>query len=323
MICEQCGKEFEREKPIRFCSASCKNTWISFKREHGGRKKRVVGKCGGCGCEIVSSAAHKKYCSRVCYRKCNPPETWEEEKARARAKNGHDYSLRKCEICGSDHNGLFGGGRFCSKKCACSRPQSDETKNRISKSVKDKLASGYIKIRGKRILPIGHPLGHPATLKVKCPYCGKENERAWNRRHIRYCNPKCSAADPTVKAKISAKVRTAHADGRIKPWKARKRTNISYPEQFTMGILNQAEIAYEHEKKVGKYFIDFAIEDKMVALEIDGSQHDWPERKQKDQEKDAYLTSLGWSVVRIKWIQASNEEKRNGFIRDVMEAVRN
>ena len=318
MICEQCGIEFEREKPIRFCSASCKNTWISFKREHGGRKKRIVGKCGGCGCEILSSAAHKKYCGKECYDKCHPHVTWEEEKSRRRSKL--ICGPRKCERCGIANDGSFGSGRFCSKQCAYGRPQTRETRNKISESVSTKYWSGLTKPHVIARLN-GHPI-HSRTVITICPYCGRETERAYGKRHVKYCDRKCSAADPTIRAKISAKVRTAHADGRIKPWNARRRTNVSYPEQFTMGILNQAEITYEHEKKVGKYFIDFAIIDKMVALEIDGSQHEWPERKQKDREKDEYLTNLGWSVIRIRWIQASNEVKRNKFIRDVVDAVK-
>jgi very-short-patch-repair endonuclease len=57
----------------------------------------------------------------------------------------------------------------------------------------------------------------------------------------------------------------------------------------------------------GKWFIDFAIKNKMVALEIDGKQHEQEERKRKDIEKDAYLTSQGWRVHRIKWKSIHNE----------------
>ena len=68
-----------------------------------------------------------------------------------------------------------------------------------------------------------------------------------------------------------------------------------------MGVLANNGIKYERDLPVGRWFIDFAIEDKMIALEIDGKQHEWEYRKQKDVEKDAYLTSDGWRVHRIKW----------------------
>lgn len=45
----------------------------------------------------------------------------------------------------------------------------------------------------------------------------------------------------------------------------------------------------------------------MVAIEIDGSQHLLPERKESDDKKDKLLNDLGWFVVRI----SENEIKTN------------
>lgn len=42
----------------------------------------------------------------------------------------------KCENCGSEHDGSFGSGRFCSRACANTRHHSDETKMKISESLK-------------------------------------------------------------------------------------------------------------------------------------------------------------------------------------------
>lgn len=39
-----------------------------------------------------------------------------------------------CERCGSEHDGSFGSGRFCSRSCANSRKHSDETKRKIKES---------------------------------------------------------------------------------------------------------------------------------------------------------------------------------------------
>jgi hypothetical protein len=61
--------------------------------------------------------------------------------------------MKICEKCGKEHDGKFGSGRFCSRACANSRVHSEETKERISKSLKDKDSS---------------------TLKnIKCSFCGK------------------------------------------------------------------------------------------------------------------------------------------------------
>ena len=56
------------------------------------------------------------------------------------------------------------------------------------------------------------------------------------------------------------------------------------------------------------YFIDFAIEHKKIALEIDGKQHKYPERKAMDIKKDSYLKEQGWIVYRIPWISLNTEK---------------
>jgi len=65
--------------------------------------------------------------------------------------------------------------------------------------------------------------------------------------------------------------------------------------------LEENNIEYVRELKVDRYFVDLAFPDKMLAIEIDGQQHNLPERREADSVKDKILTSFGWQVVRIKW----------------------
>lgn len=58
-----------------------------------------------------------------------------------------------CESCGSEHDGLFGSGRFCCISCSNRRKFSNESKEKISKSLKNVSKSITIK---------------------KCYLCGKE-----------------------------------------------------------------------------------------------------------------------------------------------------
>lgn len=44
----------------------------------------------------------------------------------------------------------------------------------------------------------------------------------------------------------------------------------------------------------------------MIALEIDGKQHQCADRKEKDLEKDKYLVDNGWEVYRIQWKSINN-----------------
>lgn len=100
-------------------------------------------------------------------------------------------------------------------------------------------------------------------------------------------------------------------NGTHKGWKSR--SEPSYPEKFFMKVLKENGINYEFEKKVGPYFIDFAIGN--FALEIDGGQHECPDRKESDTRKDDYLAKNGYTVHRIKWHKLTGKENSNELMR--------
>lgn len=50
----------------------------------------------------------------------------------------------------------------------------------------------------------------------------------------------------------------------------------------------------------GKYRIDLAFPNSMLAIECDGkAYHSTPEQKAHDRKKDRYLRSKGWTVLRF------------------------
>ena len=88
-------------------------------------------------------------------------------------------------------------------------------------------------------------------------------------------------------------------------------SNISYPEKLFIDYIEKNGVdkkyAIVREYSVFPYFIDFAFINEMVAVEIDGSQHLQPERKENDEKKDKLLNDLGWLVLRV----SENEIKTN------------
>lgn len=56
-------------------------------------------------------------------------------------------------------------------------------------------------------------------------------------------------------------------------------------------------------------FIDFALPDRKIAIEIDGKQHEQESRAQSDRKKDSLLIEQGWTVHRIKWPSDNIREK--------------
>lgn len=94
----------------------------------------------------------------------------------------------------------------------------------------------------------------------------------------------------------------------------------SYAEKYIIELLREEfnSLNYIRELKVGKWFIDFAFENLKIALEIDGKQHNLPERKISDALKDDFLVSQGWVVHRVKWKKIS-KEFREELIKKIKE----
>lgn len=86
-------------------------------------------------------------------------------------------------------------------------------------------------------------------------------------------------------------------------WNSRSKCKRSYAEEWTKKVLENElkDNTFVEEFHIGKWFLDFAWPNKKIGLEIDGSQHEWPERKKNDEEKDSFCLSQGWKILRLKW----------------------
>ena len=91
-------------------------------------------------------------------------------------------------------------------------------------------------------------------------------------------------------------------------WSSRSKCKRSYAEEWTKKILENEvnDTSFYEEFHIGRWFLDFAWPNKKIGIEIDGAQHEWPERKKSDKEKDEYCMSLGWKILRLKWSDICN-----------------
>lgn len=55
----------------------------------------------------------------------------------------------------------------------------------------------------------------------------------------------------------------------------------------------------EQQYRVGRYRLDFAFPALQIAIEIDGWHHRSPEGAARDAERDSWLRSQGWIVLRV------------------------
>lgn len=63
--------------------------------------------------------------------------------------------------------------------------------------------------------------------------------------------------------------------------------------------LHRAGHTFSQQHNVGRYRLDFAWVTAKVAVEADGWHHRSPEGAAHDAERDAWLRSEGWLVLRI------------------------
>jgi very-short-patch-repair endonuclease len=200
--------------------------------------------------------------------------------------------MKICEMCNNDHDGSFGSGRFCSNHCA----RGFSTKNKRSEI--NKKISQKLKNKGN------------APLIKECKNCSNKFEVKWSKRYKECCSRSCAMLlkwkDSEYHEKMSnissINAVKKHKDPDIKfGWTKRNKFKMSYPENIANNVLQSYKIKYQYEYSVHPYFIDFALIDYKIAIEIDGQQHLLSERIERDKKKDLLLKNNGWTVYRIKW----------------------
>ncbi len=86
--------------------------------------------------------------------------------------------------------------------------------------------------------------------------------------------------------KFARKLRNNGTKGEVILWKYALRKRKMHGYQFN------------RQFPIGNYIADFISRKLKVVIEIDGYSHRF--RVQKDREKDAYLNSIGFTVLRFK-----------------------
>lgn len=233
--------------------------------------------------------------------------------------------LYVCESCGKTFAEDWrkcsdGVPRFCSITCSKRRHHSEETKRKISGSVKSlhpkpskKSLHREGQLRKSACLDCGTIIYLKVSEDSYCPSCKSKHPE--NRHNVYTSDGKKIVAENT-RRKLSMISKNLVATGKHKGWKSRLIS--SYPEKFWMVVLKNNDIPFEFNKAISKtslglndassYFLDFALPGK-VDLEIDGKQHLYAERKESDRKRDELLSLAGWKVYRIPW---KNINKQSG-----------
>lgn len=136
---------------------------------------------------------------------------------------------------------------------------------------------------------------------------------------------------PTGRKLLSEKGKERTEKGLNKGWAYRGRSLMSYPERYWKGVLDNLSLTYVQEFVVNRqeelglknklnFFLDFLLvspKGHLIDLEIDGKQHNYPEREAKDitralELKEAFSEILGepFYIYRIPWVNPINENSK-------------
>lgn len=153
-------------------------------------------------------------------------------------------------------------------------------------------------------------------IKKICSFCGCEFERkklsSGTLSKSKTCSQECSKNSMKMNLKKTFKEKVEN--GTHKGWQSR---NIEfYPESFFKKVLENNNIIYEFNKPIKKrdlgldcdnnYFLDFYLPECNIDLEIDGKQHGYEDRKEKDKIRDEHISSF-YHVYRINWKSINND----------------
>jgi len=64
-------------------------------------------------------------------------------------------------------------------------------------------------------------------------------------------------------------------------------------------FLKEYPVRFQRQKEIDKYIVDFYCAAAKLVVELDGSQHYESEERQRDAERDQYMSDLGLAVLRF------------------------
>ena len=80
-----------------------------------------------------------------------------------------------------------------------------------------------------------------------------------------------------------------------------------------------ADLKFRRQHQIGNYIVDFFCAEHNLVVELDGNVHDSPDRRKIDAKRDAYLRSLGHTVVRFPNARVFEDTQR--VLQEIIEAV--
>ncbi len=82
-------------------------------------------------------------------------------------------------------------------------------------------------------------------------------------------------------------------------------------------FLKKLDVTSHRQKVIDNYIVDFCIPSAKLVIELDGSQHYEPENREYDKQRDDYLRSQGYTVLR--YTNFDIKENFDGVCADILK----
>ena len=172
--------------------------------------------------------------------------------------------VKICELCSVSITSKY-GTRFCSKSCSVSfnnskRTRTEETKRKISKSVKKYVKENREEVEARHELMRVHP--HTKIKRASCNCCNKE---FWSYNSKICCSPECARENSTYR-KI---VHEYHNNGKIIKLESSWEVEIAeFLDSKNISWNRPKHIPWIDSKgKKRRYFPDFYLPDLDLYLD--------------------------------------------------------
>ena len=91
--------------------------------------------------------------------------------------------------------------------------------------------------------------------------------------------------------------------------KTLRKTMTKEERRLWYDCLKMLPVTVHRQKVIGRYIVDFYCASAKVVIELDGSQHYEENAMEADRERDAYLNSLGLTVLRYTNLDVNRKFK--------------
>ena len=102
--------------------------------------------------------------------------------------------------------------------------------------------------------------------------------------------------------------------------KALRRNMTKEERHLWYDFLKGLPVMVHRQKVIGNYIVDFYIAEAKLVIELDGSQHFEDVGKKADAVRDAYLNSVGLTVLRYS--NADVNQRFRGVCEDILNHLK-